>query len=95
MKHRWLAACLLLFAAAAGAAQTEWTRAKVIKVEAGRSRVVLDHAPIRSIGMEAMVMPFKADPNIDLKRFKPGDRVRFSVATRDDHLVIEAMEKLK
>jgi Cu/Ag efflux protein CusF len=32
---------------------------------------------------------------VDLKAFKAGDKVRFRVANKDDHLVVEAMEKSK
>jgi Cu/Ag efflux protein CusF len=95
MKHRFLAACVLLMAMGAGATQPDWTKAEVLKVEPDRSRVVLKHELIKSIGMEAMTMPFKTDKAVDLKRFKPGDQVRFTIANKDDHLVVNAMEKLK
>ena len=32
---------------------------------------------------------------VTLAPFKVGDRVRFTVVERDDHLVIDALEKLK
>jgi Cu/Ag efflux protein CusF len=99
MKQRFLAACVLLIASATatagGASQPDWTGAEVLKVDSHRSRVLLKHELIKSIGMEAMTMPFKTGPAVDLKRFKPGDRVRFTVTTKDDHLVVDAMEKLK
>lgn len=78
---------------AAQAAPPEWVAAKVVKVDAERSRVTLDHARIKSIDMEPMVMPFKVAKGVDLKSFKPGDKVRFRLAGKDDHLVVEAMEK--
>jgi Cu(I)/Ag(I) efflux system protein CusF len=77
------------------AAAPDWTRAEVVKVEPERARVLLKHERIKSIGMEAMTMPFKADPKVDLKRFKAGDQVRFTVSNKDDHLVVEAMEKAR
>jgi len=77
------------------AAAPDWTRAEVLKVEPERARVLLKHERIKSIGMEAMTMPFKADPNVDLKRFKAGDHVRFTVSSKDDHLVVEAMEQAR
>lgn len=82
-------------AAAAQAAPPEWVAAIVVKVDAERSRVTLDHARIKSIDMEPMVMPFKVEKGVDLKAFKAGDEVRFRVANKDDHLVVEAMEKSK
>ena len=92
MRH-WLLAAALLGAVATHAAPPEWVAATVVKVDPERSRVTLDHARIVSIDMEAMVMPFKVDQGLDLRRFKPGDKVRFTVASKDDHLVIQAMEK--
>ena len=32
---------------------------------------------------------------VNLRPFKPGDRVLFRVSTKDDHLVVDAMEKAK
>ena len=94
MKH-WLLAAALVGAAAAQAAPPEWVAATVVTVDAGLSRVVLDHAVIRSIDMAAMVMPFKVEPGVDLSRFKPGDTVRFTVVGKDDHLVVQALERAK
>ena len=47
---------------------------------------------IESIGMEPMTMPFKVDRQARLERFKPGDRIRFTVVSKDDHLVADRME---
>jgi Cu/Ag efflux protein CusF len=77
------------------AAAPDWTRAEVVKVEPARARVVLKHELIKSIGMEAMTMPFKADPRVDLRKFKAGDKVRFTVVHKDEHLVVDAMEKAR
>jgi Cu/Ag efflux protein CusF len=85
----------LACASAVWAAAPDWTRAEVVKVDPGRSRVTLKHELIRSIGMEPMTMPFKAAHKVDLKRFKEGDKVRFRVSNKDDHLVIDAMEKAR
>lgn len=96
MRHIFSALALALaLAAAAQAAPPEWVAAKVVKVEPERSRVTLDHARIKSIDMEPMVMPFKVEKGVDLKAFKAGDKVRFRVANKDDHLIVEAMEKSK
>lgn len=94
---KWIpaaAAAMVAMAAMAQAAAPEWVAAKVIKVDTGRSRVTLDHARIRSIDMEPMVMPFRVSQAVDLRQFRPGDKVRFTFASQDDHLVVEAMEKL-
>lgn len=94
MKHLLIAAALF-GAVAVHAAHHEWVAAKVVKVDAERSRVTLDHARIKSIDMDAMVMPFKVEAGVELRRFKPGDRVRFTFANKDDHLVVQAMEMAK
>jgi len=85
----------LCIALAAHAAPPEWVAAQVVTVDPARSRVTLDHERIESIGMEAMVMPFKVEQGVDLKRFKAGDKVRFTLANKDDHLVVQAMETVK
>ncbi len=93
--RRLFFALAMAVAAAAQAAPPEWVAAKVVKVDEERSRMTLDHARIKSIDMEPMVMPFKVEKGVDLKAFKAGDKVRFRVANKDDHLVVEAMEKSK
>jgi Cu/Ag efflux protein CusF len=70
------------------AAKPELVRAKVIKIDAARGKVTLDHAPIKSIKMEAMVMPFKVKDPAMLASLKAGDTVSFSVAVVDDDLLI-------
>ena len=76
-------------------AAPDWTRASIVKVEAEKSRVVLKHQRIKSIGMEAMTMPFKVAEGVSLTSFKVGDKIRFTVVDRDDHLMIDAMEVVK
>lgn len=77
------------------ATPTEWIGAKVVRADPERSRVTLDHEFIKSVDMMPMVMPFKAEKSVDLRTFKAGDKVRFKVANKGDHLVIEAMEMAK
>jgi Cu/Ag efflux protein CusF len=91
MKHfkLWL---LVLACTTSAWAAPDWTRGSIVKVEAEKSRVVLKHQPIKSIGMEAMTMPFKVAKDVSLVPFKVGDKVRFTVTERNDHLVIDAME---
>jgi Cu/Ag efflux protein CusF len=73
-------------------AAPDWTRAVIVKVEPEKARVVLNHQHIKSIGMEAMIMPFKVADGAALAVFKPGDKVRFTVIEKNDHLVIDAIE---
>jgi Cu/Ag efflux protein CusF len=73
-------------------AAPDWTRAVIVKVEPEKARVILNHQRIKSIGMEAMIMPFKVADGASLAAFKPGDKVRFTVVEKNDHLVIDAIE---
>lgn len=75
-------------AASPPAGKAEVVKAEVVKVDAGRSKVTLKHAPIKSIKMEAMTMPFKVKDAAMLETLKAGDKVTFSVATIDDELVV-------
>jgi Cu/Ag efflux protein CusF len=94
MKHfkLWL---LVLACTTSAWAAPDWTRGSIVKVEPEKSRVVLKHQPIKSIGMEAMTMPFKVTDGVKLAPFKEGDKIRFTVATQNDHLMIDAMEVVK
>ena len=87
---------ILLLAALASthavASSTEWVAATVVKVDATRSRITLDHGPIKSIAMAAMTMPFKVADPAQLAGRKVGERVRFTVAMRDDGLVVVRIE---
>lgn len=85
----------LALSLAVHATPAEWVGAKVVKADPERSRVTLDHEFIKSADMAPMVMPFKAEKSVDLKAFKAGDKVRFRVANKGDHLVVEAMEMAK
>ena len=73
-------------------AEPDWTRALIVKVEPEKARVVLNHQRIKSIGMEPMIMPFKVANGAALAAFKPGDKVRFTVIEKNDHLFIDAIE---
>jgi Cu/Ag efflux protein CusF len=90
MKY-WIAIAMLALPLFVWAAP-DWTRAVIVKVEPERARVILNHQRIKSIGMEAMVMPFKVANGAALAAFKPGDKVRFTVIEKNDHLIIDAIE---
>ena len=93
--RKFILLALLACAPALWAAAPDWTRGEVVKLDQERSRVMLKHEFIKSIGMEAMTMQFKAGSQVDLKRFKPGDKVRFTVTLTEGHLAVDAMEKAK
>ncbi len=74
---------------------TEWTRGKIVKIDTETANVTLKHQRIKSIGMQAMTMPFKVADTRALGKFKVGDSVRFTVKQQEDRLFIDAMEKAK
>jgi Cu(I)/Ag(I) efflux system periplasmic protein CusF len=83
------------YAASPAAGGVEVVKAQVVKVDAGRGKVTLKHAPIKSIKMEAMTMPFKVKDGAMLEKLKAGDKVTFSVATVDDELVVTHIQVVK
>lgn len=93
MKH-WILAAVLASTASVWAAP-DWTQAKIIKVDPQRAQVLLKHERIKSIDMDAMTMPFKVDEAVKLETFKAGQTVRFTVAEKGSHWVIDQMERTK
>ena len=77
------------------AAATEVVKAQVVRVDAPRGKVTLKHAPIRSIQMGAMTMPFKVKDPAMLVPLKAGDQVTFSVVVQDDELLITQIKAAK
>jgi Cu(I)/Ag(I) efflux system protein CusF len=82
-------------AASPAAGKAEVVKAEVVKVDASRGKVTLKHAPIKSIKMQAMTMPFKVKDTAMLEALKAGDRVTFSVANVDDELVVTHIQAAK
>jgi Cu(I)/Ag(I) efflux system protein CusF len=76
-------------------ADPEWVRAKVIKIDADNGRITLKHERIKSLPMEAMTMRFKVDSTMVLAKVKVGQHVRFTVAEKNDHLVVTALEPVQ
>jgi len=74
------------------AATAEWVAAEVVQLDAARSKVTLKHAPIKSIKMAAMTMPFKVKEAAMLTPLKIGDKVRFRVTQLGDDLVVQEIE---
>lgn len=83
------------YAAGPTAGEAEVVKAQVVKLDAARGKVTLKHAPIKSIKMEAMTMPFKVKDAAMLEKLKAGDKVTFSVATVDDELVVTHIQVAK
>jgi Cu/Ag efflux protein CusF len=90
---KFLIAIAALACAGLAWAAPPWVHATMVRVDTERSRVVLEHERIPRIDMDAMTMPFKVDNSVPLAGFKPGDKVRFTFVERDDHLVIDALER--
>ncbi len=76
------------------AAPPEQVAAKVVALNAERSQIVLKHARIKSIDMDAMTMPFKVRDAALLKPLKVGDKVRFSVAVENDELTVTSIRRV-
>jgi len=93
MKHQIWA--LVLACATSVWAAPDWTQARIVKIDLDRARVTLDHQAIKSVGMEAMTMPFKIDGTVKLASFKVGQKVRFTVTELNGHLVVDQMEPVK
>jgi Cu/Ag efflux protein CusF len=93
MKH-WILSLALLFASSSWAA-TEWVRAEVIKLSTKKGQITLRHEAIKSAGMDAMTMPYKVMPDVALKNFKAGDKVRFTIRMQGDQMLVESMEHAK
>jgi Cu(I)/Ag(I) efflux system periplasmic protein CusF len=73
-------------------ATTEWVGGEVVKLDAARSKVTLKHAPIKSVNMAAMTMPFKVKDAGVLAGLKVGDKVRFEVLEHDGELIVQQIE---
>jgi Cu/Ag efflux protein CusF len=90
MKTLTLAAALI--SACPAWAATEWVRGEVITLDPARNRITLKHAPIRTVKMAALTMPFKVKDAGLLTPLKVGDRVRFEVLEHDSELIVQAIE---
>lgn len=91
---RWILSVALLCATTAFAAP-EWVRGEITKLAPEKAQVTLKHEAIKSIGMDAMTMPYKMDDAAKLKGFKVGDAVRFTVKMKGDQMLVEALEHAK
>ena len=64
---------------------------EVLEIDRKERRVVVNHGPIQSLGMDAMAMEFLVpDPKL-LASLRPGDKIRFAAAWKDgDYLITRA-----
>jgi Cu/Ag efflux protein CusF len=91
---RWIVSMALLCAASVWAAP-EWMRGEITKLAPERAQLTLKHEAIKSMGMDAMTMPYKVKDAALLKGFKVGDRVRFVASMQGDQMLVEVLEHSK
>jgi Cu/Ag efflux protein CusF len=78
--------------ASSAAAAAGWATGEVLEVDRKEKRVLVEHGPIASIGMDAMTMEFLVPDAKLLKTLKPGDRIRFAVLWRKGEYEITRAE---
>jgi len=93
----WLALCCAAPAwATADAvntrADTAWVAGRVVRLDAARHKITLAHAPIPSLKMAAMTMPFHMDNTAPWSALKVGDKVRFTVREDNGTLTVQQVE---
>jgi Cu/Ag efflux protein CusF len=71
----------------------EWVNAEVTKLDLARKRVTLKHAPIASIKMDAMTMPFKLKDVALFDGYKVGDKLQVVVKNDDGDLFVTQVRK--
>jgi len=86
---------LALVCAASAWAAPEWVRAEITKLAPEKAQLTLRHEAIKSLGMDAMTMPYKVKDASLLKGFKVGDAVRVTVSMQGDQMQVQALEHLK
>ena len=75
-------------------ASPEWVHAEVTRIDLARKRVTLKHAPIASIKMAAMTMPFKVKEVALLEGYKVGDKLQVVVKDIDGDLFVTQVRKV-
>ncbi len=76
----------------AAASEVSMASGEVLEIDRKERRVVVNHGPIQSLGMDAMAMEFLVpDPKL-LASLRPGDKIRFAAAWKDgDYLLTRAV----
>jgi Cu/Ag efflux protein CusF len=74
-------------------ASPEWVNAEITKLDLPKKRVTLKHAPIASIKMDAMTMPFKLKDTALFDGYKVGDKLQFVVKSDDGDLFVTQVRK--
>ena len=72
------------------------TEGTVTKVDRPSGTITLRHLEVKSVGMPAMTMAYKAKDSAMLDKVAPGDKVGFSLEQQQDKkYVIDAIERNK
>ena len=66
----------------------------VLEVDRKAQRVLVEHGPIQSIGMDAMTMEFLVPDRRVLGAIRPGDRIRFAADWKDGEYRITRIERV-
>lgn len=89
-----LAAASLILTFPAVAAE-ELSEGTVKKIDAPTQRVMLQHGPIKNLGMPPMTMMFKVKEPAMLKAVSVGDKVRFRVEYIGGEYLVVRIEPAK
>lgn len=89
-----LAAASFIFTSPAFAAE-ELSEGIVKKIDAPTQRLMVQHGPIKNLGMMPMTMMFKVKDPAMLKAVKEGDKVRFRVEDIGGNYTITRLEAAK
>lgn len=65
----------------------------VEKVDAGASKITIDHGPIPNLNMDAMTMVFRAQDPAVLKGVKAGDRIQFQADRVNGQISVLSIRK--
>ena len=65
----------------------------VKRVDVGAGKITVDHGPIKSLRMDAMIMVFRVKDPAMLKQVKAGDRINFDAGRINGALTILKMKK--
>jgi Cu(I)/Ag(I) efflux system protein CusF len=67
----------------------------VVEVDLKAQTAVIDHGPLRSLGMDPMAMEFKVPDRQVLATLKPGDRIRFAATWKDGDYIASRIQVSK
>ena len=79
----------------AKAASTAWTEGEVARGEKAVGTVTIKHGAMPKFDMPPMTMPYKVKDKSVLDQLKPGDKIRFDLASVGGVFTVLRLEKLK